>query len=86
MPETASANELRVMVWVKAIIAVVFAGCVAYLVITGSAVGDKLLALITTILVGYFGYSAKVYNDAANRRRVQDQRVKQAIERMKRGG
>jgi len=56
-----SARELRVMVWAKAIIAVLLAGVVIYSVVAGIPVDADLLKVILALLAGYFGFSAKVY-------------------------
>lgn len=56
-----SARELKVMVWAKAIIAVLLAGVVVYSIVAGIPVDADLLKVILALLAGYFGFSAKLY-------------------------
>lgn len=66
MPSNANNGSLKAMAWVKAIIALVFGGVIAYLAVTGMGDTEKILALISAILLGYFGFSSQLYRATAN--------------------
>jgi len=82
MPGFADNSDLRIMSIVKAVVAVIFALVVAYIVVAGRTVDEALLAVIAGILTGYFGYSAKLYHDSEREKVKMERRMAAALDQL----
>jgi len=71
MPAYANNGSLFIMAVTKAVIAVIIVGSVAYCLITQTPIPDKMIEVILLIIGGYFGYSAKVYQESVRNQRRQ---------------
>jgi len=60
-----NSTELKYMALAKAVIAVLLVIVVFYSVVAQVAIDERLIQLILMLLGGYFGFSAKMYFDAA---------------------